>query len=52
MTLLMVDILDRLKMMDELDLLELLHIDSESIVNMYSDYIEDNLDDIMQEVDW
>jgi len=45
------DIKDRLKLIDEVDLLELLEINSEDIVERFTDLIEDNFDKLEKEVE-
>lgn len=45
------DIKDRLKQIDEIDLLELLDINSEDIVERFTDLIEDNFDKLEKEVE-
>ena len=45
------DIKDRLKQIDEIDLLELLDINSEDIVERFTDVIEDNFDKLEKEVE-
>jgi hypothetical protein len=45
------DIKDRLKMINEIDLLELLEINSEDIVERFTDLIEDNFDKLEREVE-
>jgi hypothetical protein len=45
------DIKDRLKQIDEIDLLELLEINSEDIVERFTDLIEDNFDKLEKEVE-
>ena len=45
------DIKDRLKQIDEIDLLELLEINSEDIVERFTDLIEDNFDKLEREVE-
>ena len=43
---------ERLKSLDEICLLELLNINSEDLVKAFSDYIEDNFETLINEVDW
>jgi hypothetical protein len=43
---------ERLKSLDEVSLLELLNINSEDLVKAFSDYIEDNFESLINEVDW
>ena len=43
---------ERLKSLDEVSLLELLCINSEDLVKAFSDYIEDNCESLINEVDW
>lgn len=45
------DIKDRLKQINEIDLLELLDISSEDIVERFTDLIEDNFDKLEREVE-
>ena len=45
------DIKDRLKQINEIDLLELLEINSEDIVERFTDLIEDNFDKLEREVE-
>ena len=45
------DLKDRLKQIDEVDLLELLDISSEDIVERFIDLIEDNFDKLEKEVE-
>lgn len=45
------DIKDRLKQINEIDLLELLEINSEDIVERFTDLIEDNFDKLEKEVE-
>ena len=45
------DIKDRLKQINEIDLLELLEINSENIVERFTDLIEDNFDKLEREVE-
>ena len=42
---------ERLKSLDEVSLLELLNINSEDLVKAFSDYIEDNFESLINEVD-
>lgn len=50
MPLLLHEIRERLKALDEVSLLELLNISSEDIVEMFSERIEDNADKLEREV--
>ncbi len=50
MPLLLHEIKERLTELDEVTLLELLNINSEEIVEMFSDRIEDNADKLEKEV--
>jgi hypothetical protein len=50
MPLLLHEIKERLKALDEVTLLELLEISSEDLVEMFSDKIEDNVDKLEKEV--
>ena len=50
MPLLLHEIKERLKALDEVSLLELLDISSEDIVEMFSEKIEDNADKLEKEV--
>ena len=50
MPLLLHEIKERLKDLDEITLLELLDITSEDLVEMFSDKIEENADKLEQEV--
>lgn len=50
MPLLLHEIKERLKELDEVTLLELLNITSEDLVEMFSDKIEDNADTLEKEV--
>jgi hypothetical protein len=45
------DLKDRLKQINEVDLLELLDISSEDIVERFIDLIEDNFDKLEKEVE-
>ena len=45
------DLKDRLKQINEIDLLELLDISSEDIVERFIDLIEDNFDKLEKEVE-
>jgi hypothetical protein len=46
------EINERLKALDEVDLLEVLGITSEDLVDRFSDVIEDKIDKLQQLVDW
>lgn len=50
MPLLLHEIKERLKALDEITLLELLEVNSEDIVEMFSERIEDNADKLEKEV--
>lgn len=50
MPLLLHEIKERLKALDEVSLLELLNISSEDIVEMFGEKIEDNADQLEKEV--
>ena len=52
MPLTLTDIMERLKQLDELDLIEYLGITSEDIVDRFSDLIEDKIDKLEQIVEW
>lgn len=45
------DLKDRLKQINEIDLLELLEISSEDLVDRFIDLIEDNFDKLEREVE-
>lgn len=45
------DLKDRLKQINEIDLLELLEISSEDLVDRFIDLIEDNFDKLEKEVE-
>jgi hypothetical protein len=45
------EIKDRLKRLDEVDLLEVLEISSEDLVERFTDYIEDRVDELEQELE-
>jgi anion-transporting ArsA/GET3 family ATPase len=47
----LIEIKDRLKQIDEVDLLELLEISSEDLVERFTDLIEDNFDKLEREVE-
>jgi hypothetical protein len=51
MALTLIEIKDRLKQIDEVDLLELLDISSEDLVERFTDLIEDNFDKLEKEVE-
>jgi hypothetical protein len=46
------EVIERLKEVDEIDLLEALNITSEDLVDRFSDVIEDKIDKLQQLVDW
>ena len=48
----LVELRERLKSLDEVALLELLNISSEDLVKAFSDFIEDNYEFLLTEVDW
>ena len=52
MPLTLCDILERLKQLDELDLIEYLGITSEDLVDRFSDIIEDKIDKLESIVEW
>ena len=52
MPLLLHEIKERLKALDEVTLLELLEISSEDLIEMFSERIEDNADKLEREVKW
>ena len=43
------DVIDRLKQVDEISLLEVLEISSEELVDRFNDKIEEKIDDFIQE---
>jgi hypothetical protein len=49
MTITFIELLDRLKQIDETSLLEILDISSEDLVERFSDLIEDRYDTLIQE---
>lgn len=51
MPLLLVDIFDRLKLLDEITLLEILGITSEDLVERFQDIIEDKADELEEELE-
>lgn len=51
MSLTLQDIMEKLKDLDEILLLEILGIDSEMIIERFSDLIEDNADKLEEELD-
>jgi len=48
----LVELRERLKSLDEITLLELLNISSEDLVKAFADYIEENFENLITEVDW
>ena len=46
------DILDRLRQLDEIELLDILGINSDILVDRFSDIIEDKLEQLEDLVDW
>ena len=46
------EVVERLKEIDEIDLLEALNITSEDLVDRFSDVIEDKQDKLTNTVDW
>ena len=46
------DILDRLRQLDEVDLVDLLGINSDMLVDRFQDLIEERIDKLELEVDW
>lgn len=46
------DILDRLRQLDEVDLVDLLGINSDMLVDRFQDLIEEQIDKLELEVDW
>jgi hypothetical protein len=52
MTLTLPELIDRLKQLDEITLLELLGVTSEDLVDRFSDVIEDKQDKLTNTVDW
>jgi hypothetical protein len=46
------ELLERLKSLDEVYLLEVLNITSEDLLKAFSDRVEDNADLLANEVDW
>ena len=51
MTILYTELLEKLKRLDEINLLELLEISSEDLVERFKDIIEDKYEALQQEVD-
>lgn len=51
MTMLLRELMERLKTIDETALLDLLQITSEELVNRFSDEIEDNMNKLIKELD-
>jgi hypothetical protein len=52
MPLILVDILERMKQFDEVELLEYLNITSEDLVDRFTDIIEENLEKFKELVEW
>ena len=50
MPLTILDIKEKLKLLDEITLLEMLNISSEELVDRFSDLIEDNADHLEEEI--
>lgn len=50
MPLTILDIKEKLKLLDEITLLEMLNIRSEDLVDRFSDLIEDNADHLEEEI--
>jgi hypothetical protein len=50
MALTLVDISNRLKMLDEITLMEVLEINSEDLVDRFQDFIEDRADTLEEEL--
>lgn len=50
MPLTILDIKEKLKLLDEITLLEMLNIHSEDLVERFSDLIEDNADHLEEEI--
>lgn len=46
------DILDRLRQLDEVELLDILGVNSDILVDRFSDIIEDKLEQLEELVDW
>ena len=46
------DILDRLRQLDEVDLVDLLGINSDMLVDRFQDLIEEQIDKLDIEMDW
>ena len=46
------DILDRLRQLDEVELLDILGLNSDILVDRFSDIIEDKLEQLEDLVDW
>lgn len=52
MALTLMDILDRLRQIDEVELLDMLGINSDMIVERFMDLIEEQVDKLEIEMDW
>lgn len=52
MALTLMDILDRLRQIDEVELLDMLGINSDMIVERFIDLIEEQVDKLEIEMDW
>lgn len=52
MALTLMDILDRLRQIDEVELLDMLGINSDMIVERFIDLIEEQIDKLEIEMDW
>ena len=46
------DILDRLRQLDEVELLDILGVNSDMLVDRFTDLIEDKIDKLEIEMDW
>lgn len=46
------DILDRLRQLDEVELLDILGVNSDMLVDRFADLIEEQLDKLEATVDW
>ena len=46
------DILDRLRQLDEVELLDILGVNSDMLVDRFADLIEEQLDKLEETVDW
>jgi len=52
MSLTLIDICERLKQMDEVELLEILKVTSEQLVDRCQDLVEDNFDSLQELLNW